>query len=726
MGQNLPAPVTPGLQNQAAERGNDIVPSEFAARLQQLSDIHSSSHSTGLVDPSIVKSEHEFIGEVATLPSANVDSQPVDVSLQSAENHWPAGDARLGRSSVAVLGKTFSPTPDTRENAGGQNTASSQETIIERPVEWGEPETASSADKQSFPVQYGVAVSPVELPEIESVKAVETVKAVEPVETVEMATGADFIAGQTTKHISNHGYPADGIVADSFELPRPETAASAADNQTAEYWPAIADRPDLTARQGETSPQANGLPAAATRLFASRHVSSDATGRENPSVPVHGATESTATVNNHRSATTGQFSTDVAQVVDASPDRNFPDETRPGTAKERVPKGPAIEVAAASGGHAGPGVSEDPALRSLEKQVAGVAPKEITSFAETATSHRTNTVTRSQSLPASGSHGVLPTGPGQRETAPQTPDHLFPQIQSSGSAAKKATADPLRPLGYSEAVKSPTTVTSPATESLFKPQVVISPVDGLPEPANANKNSDRTAPTSDRQPFIGQAEPLPRTSEPSVHAGGVHEAVTKFEYQLGRGEVVAAPIAEAAMAADTDAASLAPVGVTDVRGEGIVRSELVGDHQSQSMVQQVLRGIRSIEQLSGVRQPYLAESSRVQFQLAPPELGAVTVDIIRSEEMTRIRIVTELALAHTVLERNIDSLIQSLDLQNGHSLDVDVAHQGMDQHADPRRHEFPGTGEQPRQDGAAEQHQAEQDTRSQVSSSTTDGLDMVV
>ena len=192
-----------------------------------------------------------------------------------------------------------------------------------------------------------------------------------------------------------------------------------------------------------------------------------------------------------------------------------------------------------------------------------------------------------------------------------------------------------------------------------------------------------------------------------------------------RNEVVAGSNGESTQGSYLEATSRQPLVMTEGRGPEIARNELGSGQLSQSVVQQVLRGIGSIEQLSGTRQTWQADSSRVRIQLDPPELGNVAVEIVRGSEVTRIKIVTELPIAHTMLERNIDSLIQSLDTQHGHSFEVDVDQRGMDQHADSQRYEWLDADERPRQDGATGQQPGQGNPPGEPSS-TADGLDMVV
>ncbi|MGI9517727.1 MAG: flagellar hook-length control protein FliK [Pirellulaceae bacterium] len=145
---------------------------------------------------------------------------------------------------------------------------------------------------------------------------------------------------------------------------------------------------------------------------------------------------------------------------------------------------------------------------------------------------------------------------------------------------------------------------------------------------------------------------------------------------------------------------------------------------AESIVRQVVNSIESIGQVPEIRQP---QPQRVQFQLDPRELGTLAVEISRSDDITRIRIVADLAVAHTILERNVDLLMQSLESSSNQSFDVEVSHQepGQRDH-DDQQQRFADARK--RTGDAASQEEAEQTTKHALSSSdaSANGLDMVV
>ena len=65
----------------------------------------------------------------------------------------------------------------------------------------------------------------------------------------------------------------------------------------------------------------------------------------------------------------------------------------------------------------------------------------------------------------------------------------------------------------------------------------------------------------------------------------------------------------------------------------------------------------------------------VRIQLDPHELGTVTVEVQNIDNITKIQIVTDQPMAHSMLEKNIEALLQSLDQSDGRTFDVDVSQQ---------------------------------------------------
>ena len=73
-----------------------------------------------------------------------------------------------------------------------------------------------------------------------------------------------------------------------------------------------------------------------------------------------------------------------------------------------------------------------------------------------------------------------------------------------------------------------------------------------------------------------------------------------------------------------------------------------GERSISGVTAQVMQGIRASGRLE---QSMAADHSTIRIQLDPPELGAVSVEIQRSEQVTKIHIVADEVVAHSLLER---------------------------------------------------------------------------
>ena len=128
-------------------------------------------------------------------------------------------------------------------------------------------------------------------------------------------------------------------------------------------------------------------------------------------------------------------------------------------------------------------------------------------------------------------------------------------------------------------------------------------------------------------------------------------------------------------------------------------------------------------QLSEIRDGRIeAVDSGVRIQLDPKELGAVTVEVQTVENVTRIQIVTDQPVAHAMLEKNIESLLQSLDQSDGKSFDVDVSQR--DTGDTSHEHEQRQTSERRASNPS---HQSEEKNSQQPPESpNTGGVNMVI
>ena len=68
----------------------------------------------------------------------------------------------------------------------------------------------------------------------------------------------------------------------------------------------------------------------------------------------------------------------------------------------------------------------------------------------------------------------------------------------------------------------------------------------------------------------------------------------------------------------------------------------------------------------------------IKIELAPRELGSVTVEVKTIDNVTKIQIVADQPVAHALLEKNIEALLQSLDEGDGNTFDVDVSQRDSD------------------------------------------------
>ena len=68
----------------------------------------------------------------------------------------------------------------------------------------------------------------------------------------------------------------------------------------------------------------------------------------------------------------------------------------------------------------------------------------------------------------------------------------------------------------------------------------------------------------------------------------------------------------------------------------------------------------------------------IKIELAPRELGSVTVEVKTIDNITKIQIFADQPVAHALLEKNIEALLQSLDEGDGNTFDVDVSQRDSD------------------------------------------------
>ena len=68
----------------------------------------------------------------------------------------------------------------------------------------------------------------------------------------------------------------------------------------------------------------------------------------------------------------------------------------------------------------------------------------------------------------------------------------------------------------------------------------------------------------------------------------------------------------------------------------------------------------------------------IKIELAPRELGSVTVEVKTIDNITKIQIFADQPVAHAFLEKNIEALLQSLDEGDGNTFDVDVSQRDSD------------------------------------------------
>ncbi len=66
--------------------------------------------------------------------------------------------------------------------------------------------------------------------------------------------------------------------------------------------------------------------------------------------------------------------------------------------------------------------------------------------------------------------------------------------------------------------------------------------------------------------------------------------------------------------------------------------------------------------------------SRLQMELDPPELGSLRIEIRWQADAGKIHIQAENVLAHQLLERNLGTLIESLQNFDMETLELDVTH----------------------------------------------------
>lgn len=134
---------------------------------------------------------------------------------------------------------------------------------------------------------------------------------------------------------------------------------------------------------------------------------------------------------------------------------------------------------------------------------------------------------------------------------------------------------------------------------------------------------------------------------------------------------------------------ITPFATNEVKSSTSAASDLaLSDLNPEIVAKPIISAIQ--RQLSEIRNGHLETADGgVRIQLDPKELGAVTVEVQTVDNVTKIQIVTDQPVAHAMLEKNIESLLQSLDQSDGKTFDVDVSQRDAD-------HASQGNDERPR------------------------------
>ncbi|MDG2013780.1 MAG: flagellar hook-length control protein FliK [Pirellulaceae bacterium] len=101
------------------------------------------------------------------------------------------------------------------------------------------------------------------------------------------------------------------------------------------------------------------------------------------------------------------------------------------------------------------------------------------------------------------------------------------------------------------------------------------------------------------------------------------------------------------------------------------------DLEPATLTKPILESVRKQLSQFGVPQADAMDKG-IKIDLDPRELGSVTVEVKTVDNVTKIQIVADQPVAHALLEKNIEALLQSLDEGDGNTFDVDVSQRDSD------------------------------------------------